>query len=671
MEEVNSMTGMVQEYSKEEKGQDDSNLTMEELEKKMGSELQTIRNGSIVTGTVIDITPSEIYVNLGYKSDGVLSSEEWDDETRVMKKGDKIRVFIKRVDDGRGQLILSRKQAKERDAWDHIQNSHSQKTPVDGVIRERIKGGYDVSIQGIRAFLPQSQLSHGKNVKESIGKTYPMLITECDRRRRNIVVSEKALVEESKSKRRQEIITKYKENDLIKGVVSRIVEYGAFVDLGDGVEGLIHRNDLSWSVINNPREVVKPGDPIEARILKIDQEKGKIGLGLKQRKEDPWLTVDQRYEVNQKYNGTVKNLMDFGAFVELEEGIEGLVHISDLAWKRDIQHPRDIVETGKQIPVVVKEIDKEKKRISLSYKATQPHPWDSIGTRFHVDDIVSGKVKNTLDYGAFIDLGNGIEGLIHISDMDWNRKITHPKEILEKGQEVKVKILNIDSKSHRISLGLKQTMADPWELVEQTYHVGDTVTGVVKNLVNYGAFVQLQNGLEGLLHISEFSWQSEVKNPGDVLKIGDQITVAIYEVDKAKQKISLSLKRLSEDPWKGIERRFPVGSIQTGKVLLVENTLVEVELGTGISGSVHISQLSQTRVSHPSEVTKVGDTVTTKILEIDRKNRKFKLSMKEAVIDNETRELKKYQDESSHGFSDTIGDILKDQLASFKEHLKG
>ena len=646
-------------------------MTMEELEKEMSGEFHTVRSGAIVTGTVIDLSPTEIFIDLGYKTDGVIPMEDCEDEVKKnIKKGDKIRVYVKNVDDGRGQIILSYRRARELDAWDEIQSAFSSKKAVEGVIRERIKGGYEVDIRGVRAFLPQSQLSHGKNMKESMGKPFQMVVTECDRRRKNVVVSERAIVEEQRSKRRDEIFSQYKVGDLIKGTVSRIVEYGAFVDLGGGVEGLIHRNDLSWSVISNPRDIVQPGAEIESKILKMDNEKGKIGLGLKQKREDPWESIEQRYEAGRKYEGKVKNLMDFGAFVELEEGVEGLVHISDLSWARNVRHPSDIVKSNDTIKVVIKEIEKSKKRISLSYKDTLPHPWDNIEKRYKVGDVVKGKINNMTDFGAFVEIEEGVEGLLHISDMDWVKKITHPKEVLEKGQEVSVKVLNIDLKSRRLSLGLKQTLADPWEKVDTQFQIGDTVSGVVKSLVSYGAFVQLQNGLEGLLHISEFSWKNEVKDPAEMLKIGDQVTVAVYEIDKGKQKIGLSLRRLSEDPWKGIERRFPVNSIQTGKIKAIDSNGAEVELVQGIEGFIHISQISQVRVQHPSEAVKVDDQVNLKILEIDRKNRKLKLSIKEAVFDSEAKELRKYQAESSHGFSDTIGDLLKDQLESLKEKLK-
>ncbi|HOT28002.1 MAG TPA: (d)CMP kinase [Candidatus Ozemobacteraceae bacterium] len=656
--------------SKQEAPMDDSNMTMEELEREMSGEFKTIRNGAIVTGTIIEITPTGVYVDLGYKSDGVISSEEFEGSTKDLKVGEKIRVYVKRVDDGNGQLTLSHRRAREADAWEDIQTAFNNKTPIEGVLKERIKGGYNVDIGGVRAFLPQSQLSHGKNTKEFMGKSFPMTVTEFDRRRKNVVVSERAVVESSRNKRREELFSKYQVGDMIKGTVSRIVEYGAFIDLGDGVEGLIHRNDLSWSVITDPKEVVQVGEEIEAKILKIDNEKGKIGLGLKQKKDDPWATVDQRYEPGRRYQGKVKNLMDFGAFVELEEGVEGLVHISDLSWARNVRHPSDIVKSGDSIQVVVKEIDKTKKRISLSYKDTQSHPWDGIESRFKIGDTVPGKVNNLTDFGAFVEIADGIEGLLHISDMDWVKKINHPKEVLEKGQEIQVKILNIDVKNRRLSLGLKQTMTDPWDALDNTYNVGDVVTGVVKNLVTYGAFVQLENGLEGLLHISEFSWLNDVKDPSQVLKVGDQVTVSVYEVDKSKQKIGLSLRRLSDDPWKGIEKRFPTNSIQSGIVKTLDNNGVEIELCDGVTGFIHVSQIAQNRVQHPSEAVKEGDKVTFKVLEIDRKNRRLKCSIKEAVLDSDQRELRKFQAQSSEGFSDTIGDLLRDKLASLKEQLK-
>ncbi|MFZ5951167.1 MAG: (d)CMP kinase [Candidatus Rifleibacteriota bacterium] len=662
MDQVN-MTNTDQEQNSETM---DNQMTMEEA---LNGEFRTISRGAIVTGTIIEKNQSGIYVDLGYKSDGIVPIEEFGGEEDNYNVGDEIRVYVKKVDDGHGQLLLSFQRAKELGAWDEIDEAFKRKTPIEGVLKERIKGGYNVSIRGVRAFLPQSQLSHGKNAKENIGKAFPMMVTEFDRKRKNVVVSERAILDKLRDRKCDEIFTKFKVDDVIKGTVSRIVEYGAFVDLGDGVEGLIHRNDLSWSVISNPREVVQPGEEIEAKILKLDVEKKKISLGLKQKKDNPWESVANRYKVGQKYPGKVKNLMEFGAFVELEEGVEGLVHISDLSWSRNVKHPSEIVKSGDEIQVVIKEIDQEKKRISLSYKEGQPHPWADIEKRYKIGDVVNGKVNNMTDFGAFIEIDQGIEGLLHVSDMDWVKKVNHPKEILEKGQQVKVKILNIDMGNHRLSLGLKQTTTDPWEAVEGDYKPGQQVTGVVKNLVPYGAFVQLENGLEGLLHISEISWQSEVSDPSEVLKVGDQVTVMVYEIDKNKQKIGLSMRRLQDDPWKEIERKYSKESIHEGKISAIVENGAEVEVADGISGFIHISQLSAQRVNSPSEVVKEGQVVTFKVLELDRKNRRLKLSIKEASMDSDAKELQKYQAESNTGFSDTIGNLLKEQLESFKKKL--
>ena len=647
---------------------DENQMTMDALLNE-SEKFRPISRGAIVTGTVIDKNNSGIYVDLGAKSDGIVPSEEFDaGEAEKYNIGDEIKVFIKKIDDKQGQIILSYRKAQEQGSWEEIEQAFQNKTPIEGVLKERIKGGYNVTVFGNRAFLPQSQLSHGKNAKENIGKTFKMIVTEFDRKRKNIVVSERAILDEVRDKAKAEIFAKYHVDDIIKGTVARIVEYGAFVDLGNGVEGLIHRNDLSWSVISNPREVVNPGDEVEAKILKMDAEKGKISLGLKQKKNNPWESVNENYKVGQKYHGKVKNLMDFGAFVELEEGVEGLVHISDLSWARNIKHPSEVVKTGDEIDVVVKEIDKDKKRISLSYKDILPHPWEQVTSQYKIGDIVKGKVNNMTEFGAFIEIAQGVEGLLHISDMDWVKKVNHPKEILEKGQEVSVKILNIDSANHRLSLGLKQTTDDPWSKVEYEYKIGQEVTGVVKNIVSYGAFVQLANGLEGLLHVSELSWQSDVEKPEDVLKIGDQVTVVVYEIDKGKQKIGLSLRRMQDDPWKEIERKYTKESIHQGKITALLDNGAEVEVAENVTGFVHISQLSANRVNNPAEAVKVGDEVTYKVLELDRKNRRLKLSIKEANMDSDAKELRKYQAESESGFSDTIGDLFNAE--SIKSLLK-
>lgn len=652
----------------EQTSADENQMTMEQALNE-ASQFRTISRGATVTGTVIDKNNSGIYVDLGYKSDGMVPAEEFDaGEAEKINIGDEIKVFVKKIDDKNGQVTLSYRKAKENGSWDELDEAFKNKTPIDCILKDRIKGGYNVEVLGNRAFLPQSQLSHGKNAKENIGKTFKMIVTEFDRKRKNIVVSERAILDEIRDKKKAEIFSKYHVDDVIKGTVARIVEYGAFVDLGDGVEGLIHRNDLSWSVISNPREVVNPGDEVEAKILKMDAEKGKISLGLKQKKSNPWESVDTNYKTGQKYHGKVKNLMDFGAFVELEEGVEGLVHISDLSWARNIKHPSEVVKTGDEVDVIVKEIDKEKKRISLSYKEILPHPWDQVTSQYKIGDIVTGKVNNMTEFGAFIEIAQGVEGLLHVSDMDWVKKVNHPKEILEKGQEVSVKILNIDSANHRLSLGLKQTTDDPWNKVEYEYKIGEQVTGVVKNIVSYGAFIQLENGLEGLLHVSELSWQGDVEKPEDVLKVGDQVTVVVYEIDKGKQKIGLSLRRMQDDPWQEIERKFKKESIHQGKITALLDNGAEVEVAENVTGFVHISQLSANRVNTPAEAVKVGDEVTYKVLELDRKNRRLKLSIKEANMDSDAKELRKYQAESESGFSDTLGDLFNAE--SIKSMLK-
>ncbi len=658
----------VAEVAEEEKEAEESmEMTMEEaLNSKM---FQRISRGSVVTGTVIEKNQQGIYVNLGYKSDGFVPTEEFTEKDKVYEVGDEIRVMVARIDDGHGQVLLSYRKAKERGIWEDLDKARRAGTPVDATITERIKGGYSVSIGGVRGFLPQSQLSHGKNGKESIGKTFPMLVMEYDRHRKNVVLSERAILEKQRAASREKIFSTYKVDDLIKGSVSRVVEYGAFVDLGDGVEGLIHRNDLSWSVISNPRDVIAVGDEVEPKILKMDQEKGKISLGLKQCKDNPWDSVDSRYKVGLKYPGKVKNLMDFGAFVELEEGVEGLVHISDLAWTRNIGHPSEVVTSGDDIEVIVKEIDQERKRISLSYKDVLPHPWEQVAENHKIGDIVTGKVNNMTDFGAFVCIADGVEGLLHISDMDWVRKINHPTEILERGQEIQVKILNIDVENHKLSLGLKQTTENPWEKIDSDFRIGEQVKGVVKAIEPYGAFVQLENGIEALLHISEFSWHGDVNKPEDHVNVGDEITAVVCDIEKNRQKIGISLRRLEEDPWKEIESKFKRDTIHQGEVINLVDNGIEVEVANGTIGFVHISQLAAQRVNNPAEVVKVGETVTYKVLELDRKNRRLKLSIKEANFDNDAKELKKYQAESETGFSDTIGDMLKEQLESIKSKL--
>ena len=656
----------------EQNGMSEETMTMEELMAMEDSKFRPISRGAIVTGTIVTKNENGVYVDLGSKSEGIIEPAELENLEGELNPGDQVTVYIDRIENGQPKLSISK--AKETAAWDELEKAYHAKTPIKVTIVERKKGGFDAKYKNITAFLPQSQLSFSKNNKDSIGQTFPMLVIEFSKagRRKNVVVSERALQDKVKDKRRDELFEQYNEGDVIKGKVSRFVDYGVFLDLGDGVEGLVHRNDLSWASAVNPKDILKQDEEIEVKILKMVKEnrRSRISLGLKQMTENPWEIVDERYVVGKVYNGVVKNLMDFGAFVELERGVEGLVHISDLSWARNIKHPSEVVESGETIKVMVKGIDKEEKRISLSLKETTEHPWETFAAKYQIGQLVEGKVNNMTTFGAFIEIEPGVEGLLHVSDMDWVKRINHPSEVLKQDEEVQVKILSIDVANRRLSLGLKQTTEDPWTNVDQAYKVGDRLTGTVTNLLPYGALVKLPSGVEGLLHVSEISWQGNLSEPSEVLKEGQELDVCVYEIEKDKQKIGLSMKRLENDPWLVVARKYPKDSIHQGTVSAILDNGIEIDLGDEVSGFVHISQLAEHRVNNPSDVVKVGDEVTYKVLELDRKNRKLKLSLKEAAIEHDSQELKKYQAESEQGFSDTIGDLFDQaELADLKARL--
>ncbi len=569
----------------EQNGMSEETMTMEELMAMEDSKFRPISRGAIVTGTIVTKNENGVYVDLGSKSEGIIEPAELENLEGELNPGDQVTVYIDRIENGQPKLSISK--AKETAAWDELEKAYHAKTPVKVTIVERKKGGFDAKYKNITAFLPQSQLSFSKNNKDSIGQTFPMLVMEFSKagRRKNVVVSERALQDKVKDKRRDELFEQYNEGDVIKGKVSRFVDYGVFLDLGDGVEGLVHRNDLSWASAVNPKDILKQDEEIEVKILKMVKEnrRSRISLGLKQMTENPWEVVDERYVVGKVYDGVVKNLMDFGAFVELEKGVEGL---------------------------------------------------------------------------------------LHVSDMDWVKRINHPSEVLKQDEEVQVKILSIDVANRRLSLGLKQTTEDPWANVDQAYKVGDRLTGTVTNLLPYGALVKLPSGVEGLLHVSEISWQGNLSEPSEVLKEGQEVDVCVYEIEKDKQKIGLSMKRLENDPWLDVARKYPKDSIHQGTVSAILDNGIEIDLGDEVSGFVHISQLAEHRVNNPSDVVKVGDEVTYKVLELDRKNRKLKLSIKEAAIEHDSQELKKYQAESEQGFSDTIGDLFDQaELADLKARL--
>ncbi|MHB8901735.1 MAG: 30S ribosomal protein S1 [Thermoguttaceae bacterium] len=505
----------------------------------------------IVEGRIIRVEGDFVLVDVGYKSEGMILRNEWEDNEEPPKPGQILKVLIEDVedvagpiDDHRGMIALSKRKAEKIKAWMDVMETVHEQDVVTGVVNRKIKGGLLVDI-GVPVFLPASQVDirRPSDIGDYIGRTVQCIVLKIDEARRNIVVSRRALIEAERAEKKSQLLSVLQVGQLRKGIVKNIAEFGAFVDLG-GIDGLLHITDMSWGRINHPSEVVSIDQEIEVQILHIDHEKEKIALGLKQKQPSPWETVGEKYPVGSRVRGTVVNVMSYGAFVKLEEGIEGLVHISEMSWTKRISHPSELVQIDDEIEVVVLGINKEKQEISLGMKQTQDNPWDHVMDKYPPGSDVRGKVRNLTNYGAFIEIEEGIDGLLHVSDMSWTRKISHPNEVVEKGQEIDCRVISVDQDRRRIALGLKQLSEDPWARdIPSKYEPGQLVKGTVTKITNFGVFVGLQDGLEGLLHISELA-DHKVENPEEIVKVGEEIEVKILRVDPDERKIGLSRKRV-------------------------------------------------------------------------------------------------------------------------------
>jgi small subunit ribosomal protein S1 len=515
-------------------------------------EEQEFETNKIVTGRVINVVGEDVLVDVGYKSEGVIDLKEWYDEglDKIVppKPGEEIQVLLDAVEDESGAIVLSYRKAKRQKEWEDVIAKHKEGDVVSGVVNRKIKGGLLVNI-GVNVFLPASQVDIRRppDIADYIGRTIECKILKIDEARRNIVVSRRKLLEDQREDMKKKLLAEIQEGQIRKGVVKNIAEFGAFVDLG-GIDGLLHITDMSWGRVSNPHEVVHIDQQLEVFIIKVERDKEKIALGLKQKTASPWANVEVKYPIGSRHNGEVVNVMSYGAFVKLEPGIEGLVHISEMSWTKRINHPSEIVAIGDQIDVQVLNINKDKQEISLGMKQVQPNPWDKVAERYPPGTVITGVVRNLTNYGAFIEIEEGIDGLLHVSDMSWVRKVAHPSEVVNKGDKVTCQVLNVDQERKRIALGLKQMASDPWEGdIPGRYHPGEVKKGKVTKLTNFGVFVELEPGLEGLLHISELA-DHKIESPEEVVKVGDEIEVKVLRVDAADRKIGLSRKQLHMTP---------------------------------------------------------------------------------------------------------------------------
>ena len=503
---------------------------------------QSFEIGRIVSGKVVEIVGDQVVVDVGYKSEGLVALNEWEDEPPPVA-GENVEVLLEGMEDETGEIVLSRKKAHRMRAWEMVITRHHEGDVVKGKVTRKIKGGLLVDI-GVNVFLPASQVDirRPSDIADYIDQEIECMILKIDESRRNIVVSRRKLIEITREHQKKQLLEEITVGQVRKGTVKNIADFGAFVDLG-GIDGLLHITDMSWGRINHPSDMLKIDDQVEVMVLHVDKDREKIALGLKQKSASPWENVEKKYPVGTRVTGEVVNVMTYGAFVKLEEGIEGLVHISEMSWTKRINHPSELVNIGDKIEVVVLGINRDKQEISLGMKQTQVNPWDQVAGKYPPGTMVEGTVRNLTNYGAFIEIEEGIDGLLHISDMSWTRKIGHPNEILEKGQRISCQVLNVDQERKRIALGLKQLRDDPWETdIPGRYEPNDVVKGKVTKLTNFGVFVELEPGLEGLLHISELA-DHKVDSPEEVVKVGDEIEVKILRVDRGERKIGLSRKK--------------------------------------------------------------------------------------------------------------------------------
>lgn len=502
--------------------------------------LHTFQEGEVVKGTIVAVRSKDVVVDIGYKAEGILSLDEFLDRNEI-KVGQKIDVLFECFEDEQGAVIISKRKADRQRTWHDLLSTATEGSIVDGKIYKKVRGGFMVDI-GMEAFLPASlvDIKPTRNLDQFLGLASKFIIVKINQKRKNVVVSRKDFLEKEKNQARSKKITTLHEGDIVKGRVKNITDFGVFIDLGD-LDGLLHITDMSWGRIAHPSELVKIGDDIEVSIIGIDREKEKVSLGLKQTTPDPWKNAENKYSIGNQTTGKVVNILPYGAFVELEPGIEGLVHISELSWTKRVTHPSEILQTGDQVEVIVLNIDAANKKISLGMKQTQENPWKKVAGKYSIGMKVKGTVRNLMDYGAFVELEPGIDGLVHISDLSWTHKVTNPSEVLKKDQSVEVIILSIDTDAQKISLGLKQLSNDPWENLTRDLANGLQLTGKITRIVNFGLFVELENGLEGLVHVSEIPNAAANKlekqfNPGDAIQ------VSVLNVDHDGRKIALTLK---------------------------------------------------------------------------------------------------------------------------------
>nr|WP_269845170.1 30S ribosomal protein S1 [Coraliomargarita sinensis] len=505
-----------------------------------GSKIDNLEEGSIIQGTIIEIRPTEVVVDIGGKSEGIVHASEFVDMSEL-QVGSEIEVFLEKLEDKEGNPVISFDKAEQKKNWEKIVENCEEGSVIQGRVRSKVKGGLIVSI-GVDSFMPASQIDvqPPKNLDQYVGQTYDFKVIKINLDRKNIVVSRRELIEEQRMEKRRALLENVKPGDTRRGQVKNITDYGAFVDL-DGLDGLLHITDMSWGRIQHPSEMLKQGEEVEVMIIEIDRERERVSLGLKQLQDNPWDRIEERFPIGSTVKGKVVNLVPYGAFIEIQEGVEGLVHVTELSWTKRISKPGEVLRIGEEVEAVILGIQKDEQKISLGTRQLEENPWEMARHNYPAGARVRGKVRNLTTYGAFVELEEGIDGMVHVSDMSWTRKVNHPSEMVKKGDEVDAIVLDVDADSQRISLGMKQLTNDPWDEIETHFKIGDMVKGQVSKITSYGAFIELDNDIDGLVHISQIS-EDRVEKIKDVLNEGDEVTARVIKIDKDERRIGLSIK---------------------------------------------------------------------------------------------------------------------------------
>lgn len=526
-------------YSTNEMEEFKNLLTKKESASEAGS-ISRCTPGGLLKGTIVEITKGFVVVDVGLKSEGLIPVSEFGSNEITL--GNQVEVLLDAPESSNGQIILSREKARKFRRWEYIQNNFEEGSIIEGLITRKVKGGLIVDIGGMDAFLPGSQIDNKriKSLDEYIGKSFELKILKINLERKNIVVSRREILEDERVCKKTELLEHIHVGDLCKGVVKNITDFGVFLDL-NGIDGLLHITDMTWKRIKHPSELVELGDELEVKILSIDEEKGRVALGLKQKDQNPWDAIEQKFPPGTHVKGTIVNLVAYGAFIEIEAGIEGLIHVSEMSWVKNITDPSQIVNKGDVVEAIVLSIQKEEGKISLGLKQLEQNPWEDVESRYPVGKQVSVEIRNLTNYGAFVELEPGVDGLIHISDLSWIKKVSHPSEVLKKGDVVDAIILSVDRESKKITLGVKQLTSNPWDDIEKTITIGDTVSGVVTKITAFGAFVELDNGIEGLVHVTELSDESFAKVE-DIVSVDSKVNAKVLKIDREHKRISLSIK---------------------------------------------------------------------------------------------------------------------------------